>query len=114
MMTKYHSRWTICRKGHNHQSKREADACGVLDLLEHARKVKDIKYQPAFTLQEGFIGLDGKKVRAITYTADFSFYDKEQRKFRVVDIKGFSTPVFAMKRKMFYYKIKNKSIMLEE
>ena len=113
-MTKYHSTWTVCRKGHKHQSKREADACGVLDLLEHARKVKDIKYQPEFTLQEGFRGLNGKKVRPITYTADFSFYDKEQRKFRVVDVKGFSPPVFALKRKMFDYKMKDQGIMLEE
>ena len=115
-MTKYHSRWTECGKGHKHQSKKEADICNLLTLLEKGGKVRDVGYQPEFILQPGFTGLDGKKVRPIKYIADFQFYDVENQKTRVVDVKGYHNQLYVIKKKLFDYMMKNAGIglMLEE
>ena len=82
--------------------------------MEKTGKIKDLKFQVEFTLQEGFTGLDGNKVRPIKYIADFTFNDLENNRFRVFDTKGYHNEVYAIKRKMFDYHMKDKGIMLEE
>lgn len=48
----------------------------------------------------------GKKYRAITYNADFVFYDPEGNPEKVVDVKGVQTDVFRLKAKWFMSKYK--------
>jgi len=113
-MSKYHSRWTKCNQNHNHQSKKEAQACDILFYLKKTGKIKKLQVQPKFELQPAFTNGAGKKVRAITYAADFSFFDVEQKRQRVVDIKGYRTKTYELKRKMFDYLMRDKGIFLEE
>ena len=67
--------------------------------MEKAGRIKFLKQQPVFTLQPKF-KFRGKAIRAITYRADFSYYDVETKCFIVEDTKGFKTEVYRMKKKM--------------
>ena len=49
-MNKYRNKWTQCKLGHNHQSKREAEYCNELYLLKKANKIKDYTSQRRFEL----------------------------------------------------------------
>ena len=90
--TWYNGRW--------YHSKREADRACELQLLEKAGKIEDLEYQPKFTLQPAFIW-KGKKVRAISYTADFQYLDVDRQKIIVEDCKGYRTKVYQVKKKLF-------------
>ena len=65
--------------------------------------IKELQLQPKFILQDSF-RYEGKHNRAITYSPDFQFYDIESQKRITVDVKGFKTEVYKIKRKLFLYK----------
>ena len=83
-------------------SKKEAERYLELKMLEKAGKIKDLKLQPAFLLQEGFY-YRGKAIRQITYRADFEYVDEKGNKV-VEDVKGVETPVYKLKKKLFLKK----------
>ena len=101
-MLKYHNIKSVCRHGHKHDSKREANRCDELNLLRKGGVIKDLKQQPKFVLQPSF-KYQGKTIRAITYTADFSYRDCERKCFVVEDCKGFKTKTYQQKKKMLLY-----------
>lgn len=61
---------------HTFDSQKEAKRYGELALLLRAGKIRNLKLQPQFTLQESYISSEGDRVMAIRYTADFS-YERE-------------------------------------
>lgn len=70
-----------------------------LEELKGEGVVKEIELQPKFVLLEPF-EKNEKKYRAITYLADFTVLYTDGHS-EVVDVKGFVTETFAVKRKMF-------------
>jgi hypothetical protein len=84
-------------------SKKEAGRYSELKLLEKAGEITHLKLQMPFILNEGFIDFSGQKQRPITYVADFVYLDKEG-KIHAEDCKGFKTPEYKVKKKMFLYK----------
>lgn len=54
-------------------SQKEARRFIELKSLLKAGKIRNLKLQPQFTLQESYVTPDGKRVRAIRYLADFSY-----------------------------------------
>ncbi len=58
---------------HVFDSQKEAARYDQLVLLLRAGKIRNLKIQPQFTLQESYISSDGDRVMAIRYTADFSY-----------------------------------------
>lgn len=54
-------------------SKKEARRFDALYPLFKVGKIRELKLQPQFTLQEAFTTPEGKRVRAIRYQADFSY-----------------------------------------
>lgn len=54
-------------------SKKEARRFDELMLLLKAGRIRDLKLQPQYTLQEAYTTPEGKRVRAIRYQADFSY-----------------------------------------
>lgn len=64
-------------------------------------------YHHRFVLQPGFIQ-KGKKIREITWTADFYF----EKLGMVVDTKGYSTEIATMKVKMFRYVYRDLDVRL--
>jgi hypothetical protein len=83
-------------------SKKEAARFDELMLLLKAGKIRDLRLQPQFTLQEAYTTPEGERVRAIRYNADFSYIDTEADRLVVEDVKSkpTKTKVYAMKKKM--------------
>lgn len=111
--TKFGSKWTKCKQNHNHQSKKEANRCNELTLLQKAGKIENLRQQPKFELQPAF-RLNGKKIRNISYVADFSYWDHGEDKKVIEDTKGYGTNVYKLKKKMFLYKKRNDNIKFLE
>lgn len=84
-------------------SRKEATHYGQLKMLLRSKVIKELKLQPAYVLQEGFIDKGGTKHRPLTYVADFEYID-EKGKLRVEDCKGMKTDVYKIKKKLFLFK----------
>lgn len=101
---KYHNEPTerVMENGsvHKFPSKKEAQRYDELLILYKGGKIKDLRLQPQFTLQESYITAEGKRIRAIRYDADFSYINVATGEYVVEDAKGLRTPVYKMKRKM--------------
>lgn len=97
-MSKYHNRKTVVN-GIKFDSRHEADVYCQLFLLERAGKIKDLRLQVPFVLQDKFT-FQGKVILPIKYVADFVFIDEEGVE-HIIDAKGMRTEVYKIKRKMF-------------
>jgi len=79
-------------------SKLEADRYVYLKGRENRGEISDLDVQPRFMLQDKFKA--GKKaIRAIHYIADFIYLEEDQ--VVVEDTKGFKTPDYKLKMKLF-------------
>lgn len=107
--TKYFSKKVVV-DGIKFDSKRESEYYLKLKELEKNGIIKDLELQKEFVLQEKF-KLGNKTRREICYRADFTYVTTEDDKLHVVDVKGFRTEVYRLKKKMFEYKY---GIELEE
>ena len=92
-------------------SKKEAEFYAELKLREKAGEITHLRLQPRYLLQEAFKH-DGKQYREIEYVADFEYV--ENGVTVVVDVKGFKTAVYMIKRKLFLYKYGDKVKFIEE
>lgn len=64
---------------------------------------KKFRIAKSFELQPSFKKYN-KTYRAITYKADFYYYDVEKEQIVIEDTKGFKTEVYKIKKKLFEYK----------
>ena len=69
---KYHNE-KDSRGGIRFDSKKEARRYDELMILLRAGKIRDLKLQAQFTLQESYVTPGGERVRAIRYVADFAY-----------------------------------------
>ena len=76
-----------------------------LKQLKEIGEVVDFVLQPTYLLQEGF-DLNGKRIRPITYRADFKVIYKDGHE-EVIDVKGKLTEEFKIKRKMLLYRYRD-------
>ena len=81
-------------------SKKEANRYCELKMMEKAHVISGLELQKRFELQESF-KLNGKTIRAITYLADFVYFDEEKGQPIVEDVKGMRTDVYKIKKKLF-------------
>lgn len=54
-------------------SQKEARRFIELKFLLQAGRIRNLKLQPQFTLQESYVTPEGERVRALRYVADFSY-----------------------------------------
>ena len=101
---KYNNKKTIV-DGIKFDSEMESHYYLYLKHLKEIGEVVDFVLQPTYLLQEGFI-LNGKRIRAITYKADFKVIYKDGHE-EVIDVKGKLTEEFKIKRKMLLYKYRD-------
>lgn len=94
-ISKYKARKTAY-KGAIYDSAKEAKRAAELELLQRAGKIRNLRRQVKFTLQEGFL-YEGRKIRAIEYIADFVY---EADGLIIEDVKGYRTPEYKIKAKM--------------
>ena len=93
-------------------SQKEARRYDELAALERAGKIRDLRMQVDFTLQEAYTDSEGQRVRAIRYRADLTYrkirddpweeYDGSFWTLVVEDVKSCATRTkeYAMKRKL--------------
>ncbi len=55
-------------------SQKEARRYDYLAALERAGRIRDLRLQVDFTLQEAYTDIEGRRVRAIRYRADFTYH----------------------------------------
>ena len=102
MARKYHNK-KVEYDGYTFDSIKEKNYYIKLKLLEKAGKIKELELQKEFELQPSY-KLNNKTSRKITYRADFTYKTTEDDKLHVVDVKGFRTDVYRLKKKLFEYK----------
>lgn len=107
--SKYFSKKVVI-DGIKFDSKKEGEYYQKLKLLEKEGKIKNLELQKEYELQPSF-KINNKTRRKTTYRADFSYITTKDDKIHVVDVKGFRTEVYRLKKKMFEYKY---GIELEE
>lgn len=96
--------------GHKFDSIKEAEYYLILKDREKKGEIRYLKLQYPFEIQPSFTDINGKKIRAITYRADFYFYDCTLKSWRIIDVKGFKTDVYKLKKKLLAYR----NIIIEE
>ena len=101
---KYKNKKTIV-DGIKFDSEMESHYYIYLKQLKEIGEVVDFVLQPTYLLQEGF-DLNGKRIRPITYKADFKVIYKDGHE-EVIDIKGKLTEEFKIKRKMLLYRYRD-------
>lgn len=69
---KYHNEPVDVGK-HHFDSKKEARRFEELMLLLQAGKIRKLRLQAQYTLQESYVTPEGERVRAIRYVADFAY-----------------------------------------
>lgn len=104
MVAKYHNK-KVKYDGCTFDSIREKNYYIKLKLLEKAGKIKELELQKEYELQPSY-KLNNKTSRKITYRADFTYKTTEDNKIHVIDVKGFRTDVYRLKKKLFEYKYK--------
>lgn len=102
MERKYHNK-KVEYDGYTFDSIREKNYYIKLKLLEKAGKIKELELQKEYELQPSY-KLGNKTSRKITYRADFTYKTTEDDKLHVIDVKGFRTDVYRLKKKIFEYK----------
>ena len=98
-------------------SQKEARRFDTLAARQAAGQIRDLRLQVDFTLQEAFTDTNGKRVRAIRYKADFTYWERDAEeeskaaaagwpcdswRYVVEDVKSKATRTakYAMKKKM--------------
>ena len=89
-------------------SRKEARRFDELSVMLRAGKIRNLKLQPQFTLQEAYTTAEGVRVRAIRYQADFSYerhiphMAMDEWRLVVEDVKSRATKtsVYAMKKNL--------------
>lgn len=90
-------------KGIIFDSVKERNYYMYLEGLLQAGEITDLRLQVKYELQPSFKDANGRTIRAITYIADFVYKDKDGYEV-IVDVKGYRTDVYRLKRKMMLYK----------
>lgn len=93
----------ICIDNHIFDSKKESEEYLRLKVLEKQGIIKDLELQKEWLLQDKF-KINGKTRRKIVYKSDFSYVSTEDDRLHVIDVKGFRTDLYKLKKKLFEYK----------
>jgi len=110
-MNKYRNKKIII-DGIEFHSTKEGKRYMELKLLERAGLIRELELQPAFLLLPGF-KKNGITYRKTMYIGDFKYFDVEQDKYIVEDVKSPATAkdkVYRIKKKMFEYKYEDLEI----
>lgn len=97
--------------GHTFPSKKEAHRYLELKTLENEGEISHLSLQPKFRLLDP-ITHNGKKVREVDYTADFYYMDNEGREI-VEEVKGYRTPDYVIRMKLFIHKYGERYVFIE-
>ena len=89
--------------GHVFDSKREAEYYKMYKKMVDDGEIVGLELQPCFTLIPSFTNWAGNRVRPCHYMADFKLIYPDGRQ-KIIEVKGFRTRDYVLRRKMFEYK----------
>lgn len=93
--SKYGNRPTRCRQGIHHHSQMEAQYCNKLHILQEGGLIRDLQAHP-----QPRYDLVVNDVKVCAYLADFAYFDIEQDREVVCDVKGYRTEVYKLKKRL--------------
>ena len=96
--SKYHNKWVEV-DGIKFPSIKEAERWKTLRLMERAGEIVGLKRQLRIELVP-----KTKLYRAVSYVADFVYFDKRAGKTVYEDVKGMKTEVYKIKKKLLYWR----------
>jgi hypothetical protein len=108
-MTKYHAKRTEI-DGISFDSMAEGEYYRHLKQQQEEGVIESFELQPKYILQSGFYK-GGKHFRPIMYVADFDIWYPDGTR-EVIDVKGFETADFKIKRKLFEKKYPSVTLTL--
>ena len=90
-------------------SKKEAERYVELKHKERIGEISELVCQPKFTLQPPFYTPQSKRIRAITYRADFKYHRTRDDVYVIEDVKskGTITEAFRLRWKMLLYRYRD-------
>ena len=99
MYNKYGNNKSVCGQGHVHDSKKEAERCNELYFMLKAKVISGLEVQKRFNLIPPRKYNRMPNERGVDYIADFVYIDNGV--MVIEDCKGYKTPDYNIKRKMF-------------
>lgn len=91
MRNKFNARMTHCLHGHKHASRKEANRCVELHLLQSAGQICGLKVEPRFHFHVNGREVKMRNGQVARYTPDFTYV--ENGKQVAEDIKGGSATI---------------------
>lgn len=95
----------ISYNGMTFDSRKELERWQTLRLLERAGRITELRRQVKYPLQSAYTNGEGKRIREITYIADFVYRPINEIgtpcEVVVEDTKGYKTDMYRLKNKMF-------------
>lgn len=85
-------------------SEKERDYYLILKDRERRGEIRYLTRQYEIEIQPSFIDKRGKKIRRITYKADFAYRDLKDGNTHIIDVKGYKTEIYKLKKKLLAYK----------
>lgn len=105
MVSKYRAK-KVEMDGIKFDSKLEAKYYLELKTMQENERILFFRIQPRYILQEPF-EKNGKKYRKLEYVSDFEIHHVDGS-IEVIDVKGFETEAFKIKKKLFENKYPHK------
>lgn len=99
-MRKYRNKPTVI-DGIRFASRAEGRRYTELKLLERAGVITGLKLQPRFQLLDAYRNGAGKRIRGITYTADFEYIEDGKRIIEDVKSRATKTQAYGLRKKLF-------------
>lgn len=90
---KYGNTSSLCTLGHSHRSKLESSVCGILALRQKAGELELVQVDDHVYLSRA----------RILYVSDFKCKDSKTGDFFHVEAKGFETPEWKIKKRLWKY-----------
>ena len=85
-------------------SNKERDYWLILKDRFKRQEITFLHRQSKIEIQPSFITPSGEKIQAITYKADFTYFDYKDQRIHYIDVKGYKTDVYKLKKKLLAYK----------
>lgn len=95
----------IVYQGEKFDSRKELERWKLLTLLERSGQITELRRQVRYPLQAAYTNGEGKRIREISYIADFVYRPVNEMgtpcDVVVEDTKGFRTEMYRLKKKLF-------------
>lgn len=96
-------------------SKNEAERHAKLALWQRQGIITELVLKPKFVLQPAFRTLAGRRVAAITWTADWAYRQLQPPHLEVIeDFKGYSYRSFRVKLPLILYVLREKHVFVNQ